>query len=356
MATYNGATYLREQLASLAAQTRPPDELVVTDDASTDATLAILAEFAAAAPFPVRIHPNAVRLGYRANFMRAMALCQSDLIALCDQDDVWEAGKIEAALQAFGDPETVLFFHDASLMDATGAASGPAGILSLPPRSAPLSFYPLMNPFGFSIVFRRSLLRFAEHWAISVDNVEAANRMAHDQWIFFLASVFGVIAYSDGRLVRYRQHGANAYGWKRRTGLRDRVIGLLNNNGGDHRQFARAAAGRAQVLRAILAAPLTGREREQAETCAAYYESLSRMLALRSDIYLAPSPYRRALACTRLIRAGGYQRGKLWNIGPKALLKDVALALVFRPLMVRRTDREARAAEHIRRDVTNLSS
>ena len=58
MCTYNGARFLREQLDSIAAQTRPPDELVVCDDRSTDGTTAVVEAFAASAPFPVRLHVN----------------------------------------------------------------------------------------------------------------------------------------------------------------------------------------------------------------------------------------------------------------------------------------------------------
>ncbi|MGI4744834.1 MAG: glycosyltransferase, partial [Janthinobacterium lividum] len=81
MATYNGARYLRQQLDSLARQTYLPAELVVTDDMSTDGTEAVVMEFAATAPFPVRFFRNEQRLGYRHNFTRAVSYCTSDLIA-----------------------------------------------------------------------------------------------------------------------------------------------------------------------------------------------------------------------------------------------------------------------------------
>ena len=76
MATYNGARYIRDQLESLSKQTVLPDELVVSDDASSDETLSIVADFAARAPFRVRMERNSHRLGYRANFMRVADLIQ----------------------------------------------------------------------------------------------------------------------------------------------------------------------------------------------------------------------------------------------------------------------------------------
>jgi glycosyltransferase involved in cell wall biosynthesis len=88
---------------------------VVTDDGSSDETLAILAEFATIAPFPVRIHRNTVRLGYRANFMQAAGLCSGSLISFCDQDDVWRRDNLEQVVAGFDDPDVLLVFHNASL-------------------------------------------------------------------------------------------------------------------------------------------------------------------------------------------------------------------------------------------------
>ncbi len=330
MATYNGARFIREQLESLASQTRRPDELVVTDDASTDATVAIVTDFGATAPFPVRIHVNQSRLGYRANFMSAMALCTSDYVALCDQDDVWEPTKLEIAVSAFANPEVVLFFHGASLIDAGGVSLGTANIYSLPAISPPGSFYPLGNPYGFSMVFRRELVRYSSHWTKSVDNLEAANRMAHDQWIFFLASVFGTIVYADQHLVRYRQHGGNAYGWQDWRNLKQRLLARFTDNGPVHGQFARAAKTRAAILRDIAA---EASEPAQVTRCAGYYEELSAKLNLRSDVYQARRFHQRARAVIRLAATGGYNRRAMWNIGPRAIVKDVGLGLLLRPLM-----------------------
>jgi glycosyltransferase involved in cell wall biosynthesis len=67
LATFNGDKFLRRQLVSLAEQTLMPAELVVTDDGSRDDTLAILEKFSKTAPFPVHVHHNEERLGYRAN-------------------------------------------------------------------------------------------------------------------------------------------------------------------------------------------------------------------------------------------------------------------------------------------------
>ncbi|MCW3059170.1 MAG: Alpha-L-Rha alpha,3-L-rhamnosyltransferase, partial [Capsulimonas sp.] len=63
LCTYNGARFLPEQLASIAAQTRPPDELIVCDDRSKDDTVDIIRRFAKTVGFPVSLHINDENLG-----------------------------------------------------------------------------------------------------------------------------------------------------------------------------------------------------------------------------------------------------------------------------------------------------
>src|SRR6476660_4138279 len=125
MCTYNGVRFLDEQLASLASQYRKPDELVVCDDCSTDATIATLERFADRAPFPVHIHKNTVRLGSTKNFERAISLCQGDIISLCDQDDIWDEQKLGLSEECFlKNPHVQLVFTDAQVVDETASPLG----------------------------------------------------------------------------------------------------------------------------------------------------------------------------------------------------------------------------------------
>ena len=119
LCTFNGARYLPQQLESIAAQTRLPDELVVCDDGSTDATRELLTEFAEAAPFPVRVHePGPAPLGPGRNFGRAIDASKGPVIALCDQDDVWAPDRLARIESAFtAEPDLSLFFTDADLID-----------------------------------------------------------------------------------------------------------------------------------------------------------------------------------------------------------------------------------------------
>src|SRR5713101_1538304 len=94
MCTYYGARFLQEQLESIAAQTRLPDELVVCDDRSADGSVEIVRNFAKSAPFPVQLEINETNLGAIKNFEKAIGLCEGETIALADQDDIWKPQKL----------------------------------------------------------------------------------------------------------------------------------------------------------------------------------------------------------------------------------------------------------------------
>ena len=118
MCTYNGADFLPAQLASIAGQTRRPDELIVCDDASTDQTRSLLESFARTSSIPVSLYFSDQNTGSVKNFQRAISLCTGDVIALSDQDDVWHTAKLELIEQAFqGNPAVGLVFSDAELVD-----------------------------------------------------------------------------------------------------------------------------------------------------------------------------------------------------------------------------------------------
>jgi len=125
MCTYNGESYIQQQLESFANQSRKPDEIVVCDDASKDATVAILKKFAETAPFLVRVLQNKKNLGSTQNFVRAIHLCEGDMIALSDQDDVWRPGKLAALSEVLErDPVIGGVFSDGELIDDRSRRTG----------------------------------------------------------------------------------------------------------------------------------------------------------------------------------------------------------------------------------------
>ena len=125
MCTYNGERFLAQQLVSIAQQSRPPDELVVCDDGSTDRTVAMIREFAVSVRYPVRVFENEHNLGVAANFERAIRLCEGNLIALADQDDIWYPIRLERSEQELtAHPEAGLIFSDADIIDDKNQSTG----------------------------------------------------------------------------------------------------------------------------------------------------------------------------------------------------------------------------------------
>jgi glycosyltransferase involved in cell wall biosynthesis len=88
LASYQGERFIGEQIDSILPQLAPEDEIVVSDDASTDATLSVVRE-RQSRDARIRILSNGTRLGYVANFQRAIEDCRGDHVYFSDQDDLW---------------------------------------------------------------------------------------------------------------------------------------------------------------------------------------------------------------------------------------------------------------------------
>ncbi len=214
LTTYNGAKYLGEQLDSFKAQTRQPDELVVCDEQSSDATAQILSDFQGASPFPVRVVINESRLGIIANFEKAIGLCSGDVIFLSDQDDFWHPDKL-ARHQAIyeANPDVGLVFSDATVVDGDRKPLGMRmnehlGITPdrLAQLNGPRALHLLVRrPFllGCTISFRASLRRFL--------NPFPANQL-HDNWIPFALSTVTRFQGVAEPLIDYRRHNQQVVG------------------------------------------------------------------------------------------------------------------------------------------------
>ena len=102
MCTYNGATYLAEQMESLLHQSLLPYEIIIQDDGSKDQTAEIATEYAQRYDI-VQFYRHTGTPGINRNFFSAMHRASGELIAICDQDDIWELDKLETQVAALGD-------------------------------------------------------------------------------------------------------------------------------------------------------------------------------------------------------------------------------------------------------------
>jgi glycosyltransferase involved in cell wall biosynthesis len=214
LCTWNGEAHLEAQLDSILGQQRPPDQVIACDDASDDDSAAILSRFAARAPFDVRVVVNGQRLGVTANFAQAIARCDGDWIALCDQDDVWHPDKLAVIERAIaGASGAGLVFTNAQLIDAAGRDTGRT----------------LWEGFGLSARKRERFLRGEGIDVLLERNVVTGAAMAfasrhrdvllpipgpwiHDAWIALLIAAMAPIIPVNACAFSYRQHDRNQIG------------------------------------------------------------------------------------------------------------------------------------------------
>jgi glycosyltransferase involved in cell wall biosynthesis len=331
MAAYKGERYLREQLDSIARQTVLPFELVITDDSPDSGTHDIAMEFARTVPFPVRFYRNEARLGFHANFFKAISLCEGDLVAFCDQDDVWTENKLERVSVEFDDPDVMLVVHAVKVVDGglNVREDNTASHWSYHGAYEPLTTNPWYVLFGMSTVVRRSIYEHIDWRERPEHPIDPGFAMSHDTWAWFVATSLGKIIAIDDQLVLYRQHGENACGVApdRDTAAKVKMAKVAGET--HYRRMAAAAFGRADKMRHVSRdAPLAVRER--AALAAGYYRKLGERLQRRADLYgAATSTVRRAKTLVRLLASGAYRPLDHGGLGHRALLKDVH-ATVFR--------------------------
>jgi glycosyltransferase involved in cell wall biosynthesis len=233
MATCEGARFIDAQLESIAAQSRPPDELIVCDDASRDDTALRVERFAAAAPFEVRLLRNPARLGITGNFERAIAACRGDLVFLADQDDVWLPEKVATLAGVLEQhPETGAVFCDGKVMDADLAPLGSS----------------LWQALGFDAgeqgevagggavqVFLRHVVAAGTTMAFRAQLRDRALpfpplRSCHDAFVAFIAAARSRVEIVPSQLIQYRVHGDNQIGIRK--------LGLFGQLGKAREQLA----------------------------------------------------------------------------------------------------------------------
>jgi glycosyltransferase involved in cell wall biosynthesis len=318
MATYNGEKYLERQLRSLAEQALLPDELVICDDASTDTTLDIVKRFSEKAPFRVRLFNNEERLGWRRNFLKAASLCRSEYIGFCDQDDIWLSNKLATAASYLEKRQCMLFQHGFRLIDDNdNVISGDINHREVV-RDAPWR-----HSYGLTQIFHRSLLEFFDLWELSEDHFIANNKMAHDQWVSFLSSLFDGTVTIDDVLLHYRQHNQNTIGPKpdntpinvaaalevnlsRLRGgggvkqKRDRIVWNL-------KALASAARAREKITETIISR-FGERSGQALPPKQQYYREYREYLSIRQSAYLSDGRTERLRAVLSVLRRGLYRK------------------------------------------------
>jgi glycosyltransferase involved in cell wall biosynthesis len=298
LCTFNGESFLAEQLESIAHQTRRPDRVVVRDDYSTDGTATVLEDFARRCELDVRITRNETRVGVTRNFERVLRDADADLIALCDQDDRWYPHKLATLCELLeGDSTAAAACGDLTCVDVAGNDLGSSVWQRLGFDEAHRgsmahagSFGPLLRANvipGASLVIRSEyrdlVLPFPEHHF-------------YDWWVVVLLQAVSHLAFAREPLQAYRFHAGNTVGLERPA----RSVGRAART---NRRRSRAAEAqfRHQLLERLMAC--------QVSLAPPVQDLLGDWVAqAQFRAGLCPNPSRRIADVCRQFRRGSYGR------------------------------------------------
>lgn len=222
MATYNGELYIAEQIDSVLKNMEENDELIISDDGSSDNTREIVRTYIRNDRRISLI--EGPRKGVICNFENALKHTNGEIVFLCDQDDVWADDKMEKVLAAM-DNGVALVLHDAvvfqddkiiypSFMQHRGSKQGVVNNI-------------IKNSYiGCCMAFKREILDYALPFPKKI--------CMHDQWLGLTGEIYGKSCFIEDKLLRYRRHGNNASsmtGQKIIKKIQDRffmVVGILS--------------------------------------------------------------------------------------------------------------------------------
>jgi len=196
MAVKNGEQFLRQQIDSILHQLSPSDELVISDDHSTDGTISIIQSYQ-----DPRIVLTANRgKGILQNFESALMHCKGEYIFLTDQDDVWMPERVARTIPHFVEYDLVVndckivnhnlhVLHN-SFFDFNRSGKGIFKNL-------------IRNSYmGCCMAFKRKVLRKALPFPSRI--------IMHDQWLGLVAELDFNIAFIPDQLILHRRHELNA--------------------------------------------------------------------------------------------------------------------------------------------------
>lgn len=207
IATHNGDNYIKAQIDSILCQLSSDDEIVISDDGSTDNTLSILDAYH---DHRIKIHlfkqPSKSRYPHVyvcRNFENALKYANGDFIFLSDQDDWWMPNKVSTCIDAL--QRHTLVVHQAYICDGQLQSKG---LLMYKDKFVFKNYLALKRGkyYGCTIAFCKELLQDILPFPKDL--------VLHDQWIGCMAELTGNVFFEKDPLIKYRQHGNNTSGGK----------------------------------------------------------------------------------------------------------------------------------------------
>ncbi len=330
MATYNGEKYIKEQLDSLQNQTLQPSELVVVDDGSTDNTLEIVRCFCKSWPVPAKIYINDTNLHYTGTFIKAASLCTGDLVAFCDQDDIWDKKKLEACVTALQSGDVDLVVHEGRVINSYGQLT----TKKIPDLSGNAKWRycpPFNKATGFAMVFRREVIEGLLEWWDWNEYVtlrrEHGVPLGHDLLVYAWCVGKKNISFVEKELVLYRVHGGNVTArasiTKGPLAKAAYFFRTLNFDAEKYTAHGTKLTAEVVFLRAYLHRAM-GDQLPGLEQLSNWMDQQSRLWIKRAEVYdRRLSRLKRLRSVISVLFAGGYVSLNTPRLGVRALMKDL---------------------------------
>lgn len=223
MVAYNGEKYIREQLDSILGQLTERDEVMISDDGSTDRTPEILKSYQQK-DSRVKVIRGPGK-GVKKNVEHVLSQCRGTYIFLADQDDIWLPHKTERVLEIFKARDCSLVIHDAKVFQQVPEEIFMESFLDFRKGKAGILKNIWKNSYiGCCMAFKQELVKKV---VPIPENIEM-----HDQWIGILNDLYLKKSYFLREpLLLYRRHGDNTSGMKHYglgKMLRNRIIFCVN--------------------------------------------------------------------------------------------------------------------------------
>lgn len=199
MASYNGEMYIREQIESILKQLKDNDELIISDDNSSDKTRVIIEEIN---DHRIKVVLNKGEKGYTKNFENALQESSGDVIFLADQDDIWVDNKVEIMLKHLENSDMVV--SNAKIVDAQLKVIHDSHFLLHNVKKGFWNNFLKTRYIGACMAFKRNVLTRALPFP------KNQKYCAHDYWLAIVSEAYFKVSIEGNPLLLYRRHDKNA--------------------------------------------------------------------------------------------------------------------------------------------------